>query len=295
MQKGSSCRRIIWDCSTRRRPGSEVRIAFATGGLLVVVFLLILPVRDVRLPEINAFVPMINSLMLLGELITAALLFAQASIFRSRALTVLATGYVFAALLHIPHTLTFPGAFAPDGLLGAGVNSTAWTGGVPSRGIPDCDHRLCRAQASGSLGGFGPDRLKNAQVRAGVLAAIALAGAITLLTTAGHDLLPPYFLNRVDLNYRNALGYQSGMLVLFVIAAVMLFRARSSVLDLWLMVALFGLARRFAADHIAARPVYGWLVLPVCNDAFLASHRDACFDCRIQPALCAAGASDRGA
>ena len=35
-------------------------------------------------------------------------------------------GYVFAALILIPHALTFPGAFAPDGLLGAGVSTTAW-------------------------------------------------------------------------------------------------------------------------------------------------------------------------
>ena len=249
----------LFDTPPTRR---EVRIAFATGGLLVVVFLLILPVRDVRLPELNAFVPMINSLMLLGELITAALLFAQASIFRSRALTVLGTCYVFAALLHIPHTLTFPGAFAPDGLLGAGVNSTAWLAVSRRVAFPIVIIAYVVLKQREPLGASGPDRLKNAQVGAGVLAAIALAGVITLLTTAGHDLLPPYFLNRVDLNYRNALGYQSGMLVLFVIAAVMLIRARSSVLDLWLMVALFGLlVESLLTISLRGRFTAGWYCL----------------------------------
>ena len=28
----------------------------------------------------------------------------------------------------VPHVLTFPGAFAPHGFLGAGVNTTAWIG-----------------------------------------------------------------------------------------------------------------------------------------------------------------------
>jgi Membrane-associated sensor, integral membrane domain len=53
-------------------------------------------------------------------------LFSQVSFIRSRALFVLATGYPFTALIIIPHTLTYPGAFTPTGLLGAGVQSTAW-------------------------------------------------------------------------------------------------------------------------------------------------------------------------
>jgi hypothetical protein len=69
---------------------------------------------------------MIDAIMFVCELIIATLLYAQASGFRSRALTVLATCFVFAALLLVPHAFTFPGAFAPDGLLGARVNTTAW-------------------------------------------------------------------------------------------------------------------------------------------------------------------------
>ena len=56
-------------------------------------------------------------MMCLSDLITATLLYAQASVFRSRALTVLAAAYLYTAprLLLIPHALTFPGAFASDG------------------------------------------------------------------------------------------------------------------------------------------------------------------------------------
>ena len=104
----------------------EIRFALAIVGLLFAALFLILPVLDIRLREIDAFIPMIDAVMLVGELIIATLLYAQAAVFRSRALTVLATGFVFAALLLIPHALTFPGAFAPDGLLGGGVNTTAW-------------------------------------------------------------------------------------------------------------------------------------------------------------------------
>ena len=38
----------------------------------------------------------------------------------------LAGGFLFDALIVIPHALTFPGAFAPAGLLGAGLQTTAW-------------------------------------------------------------------------------------------------------------------------------------------------------------------------
>jgi hypothetical protein len=34
---------------------------------------------------------------------------------------VLASGYLFSALIVIPHALTFPGAFSPEGFLGAGL------------------------------------------------------------------------------------------------------------------------------------------------------------------------------
>lgn len=45
---------------------------------------------------------------------------------RSRALLVLAAGYLFSALMAIAHALSFPGLFAPGGLLGAGGQTTAW-------------------------------------------------------------------------------------------------------------------------------------------------------------------------
>ena len=99
----------------------EIRLGLMIVGLLFGILLVILPLRKVQLTEVPAFIPVIDAIMLVGELITATLLFAQAAVFRSRALTILATGFVAAALLLIPHALTFPGAFAPDGLLGAGL------------------------------------------------------------------------------------------------------------------------------------------------------------------------------
>ncbi len=58
--------------------------------------------------------------------VTAVLLFSQFSTTGSRALLVIASGYFFTSLTAIPFALSFPGAFAPTGLLGAGHQSAPW-------------------------------------------------------------------------------------------------------------------------------------------------------------------------
>jgi hypothetical protein len=105
----------------------QIRLSWITVALLVVAMVAVMAMPNVRLAEVNAFVPVIDTLMLLCDLITATMLYVQASVFRSRALTVLASGFVFIALLLVAHMLTFPGAFAPHGLLGAGLSTTGWT------------------------------------------------------------------------------------------------------------------------------------------------------------------------
>ena len=66
------------------------------------------------------------AIVFVTDLVTAVLLFGQFSITGSRALLVLASGYLFSSLIAIPFALTFPGAFAPTGLLGADFQSAAW-------------------------------------------------------------------------------------------------------------------------------------------------------------------------
>src|SRR5580704_5395782 len=68
----------------------------------------------------------LETAIVIVDLTTSALLFAQFSIVHRSALLVLASGYLFTALIVIPHALTFPGAFSPTGLLGAGSQSSAW-------------------------------------------------------------------------------------------------------------------------------------------------------------------------
>ena len=215
----------------------QIRFSLAIVALLLVAFVLILPVRDVRLRQIDAFIPMIDAIMFLGELITATLLYAQATVYRSRALTVLATGYVVAALLLVPHALTFPGAFAPNGLLDAGINTTGWLSNFRRVALAIAIILYVQLRRTDSAKPPGTER-PAARIKVGVFAAIALAAAVTVLATSGHDWLPPFFLSRSDVIYAHLVGIESVMFVLFIATTTVLYRTRNSVLDMWLLVAL---------------------------------------------------------
>ena len=154
--------------------------ALATAAMLIVAFAALAPFAAVRLLRIDSFVPAVEAIILLTDLATAVLLFHQFSILRMRALLWLASGYLFSALIIIPHILTFPGAFYRTGLLGAGPQSTAWlytfwhfgftvavigyaclkreTGEAPARtaelsgrGLPWCWQRSISLRISGSI------------------------------------------------------------------------------------------------------------------------------------------------
>src|SRR5262245_29815764 len=101
--------------SSRAPDRNHIRKALLVAMLLVAAFLASLPFRRAGLPHVNAFIPVVDTMLLLGDMLTAALLFAQAAVVRSRALIALATGYFFTGLIIVPHALTFPGAFAPAG------------------------------------------------------------------------------------------------------------------------------------------------------------------------------------
>jgi two-component system sensor histidine kinase/response regulator len=102
------------------------RVALSVILILFIAFVVTAPFLYFQLPRVNAFIPAFETAVSICNLITATLIFAGYAISRSRSLLVLATGYLFVALIVVPHALTFPEAFAPSGLLGAGAQSAAW-------------------------------------------------------------------------------------------------------------------------------------------------------------------------
>src|SRR5262249_60217801 len=80
------------------------------GVVLVLLFLFVSvagPPSTLPLPQIPAFIPAYGTAIFVTDSVTAALLFAQFSVLRSRALLALANGYLLTGLIAIPWTLTF--------------------------------------------------------------------------------------------------------------------------------------------------------------------------------------------
>jgi len=241
----------------------EVRACLAIVGLIVIVVIAILPVRNEPLGHVGAFIPMVDAFMFLADMTTAALLYAQAAVFRSRALTVLATGFIITGFLLIPHALTFPGAFSPDGLLGAQVNTTGWIANfrriTPPIAILAYAY-LRHADATSASASHRPP----ARIVWGVLAGLAIVGGATLMATRGHDMLPEFFLDREHLTSTYAIAVETGVFGLFVFATYVLFRTRRSVLDMWLLVALAAwIIQSLVILTLQARFTVGWYALYV--------------------------------
>lgn len=104
----------------------QSRLAFGIIAASVLVFFAILPFAKIQLPKIWAFIPLYQSALAVNDLVTAVLLFGQFAILRLRSLQVLATAYLFTALMAVVHALSFPGLFAEHGLFGSGPQTTAW-------------------------------------------------------------------------------------------------------------------------------------------------------------------------
>ena len=216
---------------------TENAFALAIVGVLFVTYLAVLPVAKIQLGEALGLVPTISTVIFVGELIVATLLFAQAAIFRSSALNALASGYVVTALLLIPYSLTFPGAFTSDGLLHAWPNTTAWLM-ISRRAAAPLSVVLYVLLKRADLAAPAAVDRTPAPVIAWVLAAAALATLLTLSAVFGAGLLPPMFVSRIEVNYPNLTMVNGSLIVLLVVAMAMLLWRRTSVLDTWLLVSL---------------------------------------------------------
>jgi signal transduction histidine kinase len=220
---------------------AQRRLALAVVLALLVAFVIAAgPLSTFQPRRIDAFIPTYGTALFVTDLITAVLLFAQFSIVRSRALAVLASGYLFAALIVIPWLLTFPGVFTPGGLLGAGLDTAQWLYNLRQLGFP------MFVIAYALLKDADPTkRLWQGSVAAGIFSSVALTAALvcaaTLLVTKGHALLPHTMLDPVHFSPLRLYvgGCQIG---LSVAAFIVLWVRLRSVLDLWLMVVMWAYA-----------------------------------------------------
>jgi signal transduction histidine kinase len=218
-------------------PGAaQKRLAFAVVVGILIVFGLITfgPLKGVHLGRVDAFVPAYATALFACDSITAILLYAQFSILRSRAILMIASGYLFAALMLVPWILSFPGMFAPKSLMG-GLQSTnwlyaAWHGGFTIFVIA---YALSKGTDLGR-------RFWQGTVRAAVARNVAATATLALIAgsfcIAGEALLPRVMLDATTFGPSWPWVTAAPLALLFISALIVLWIRRRSVLDLWLMV-----------------------------------------------------------
>jgi signal transduction histidine kinase len=217
---------------------NQERLATVVAVALLMAFVAVLPFTHRQLPHHYPFISFVDTFMFLNDLITAALLYAQFSVARTWGLLTLACGYLFTSLVIVPHALTFPGLFAPLGLLGAGLQSTVWLYifwhiGMAFGAIA---YALLKAKPL-SLSAI---RRSVGGPIVGSIAAIGLlSAALTWIVTARATLLPSIMLDTISANtlWKNILA--PFLIAIFFVAILLIWKRRSSVLDLWLLVVLW--------------------------------------------------------
>ena len=221
-------------------PGpAQKRIALVVVLGLIVVSALITAglFSGIQTSRVEAFLPAYLTAMFVCDSITAILLFAQYSILRARSILVLASAYLFTALILIPYLLTFPGVFTDAGLLG-GLQSSAWVYVLWHCGFP--------VFVIGYA--FSKDRAPsepewNNSTRAEIAESITLTAVLVFvagfLCIAGEASLPRIMLDnsRFGPQWPYLVGAPIALVTVYAIIVVWL--RRRSMLDLWLLVVVF--------------------------------------------------------
>lgn len=227
-------RELFLSTSPARR--IDNRLALAVVVVSSLLFIAAVPFATLPLPQVWAFIPSYQSALAVNDLITAVLLFAQFAIVGRLGLLVLACGYLFTAAMAVVHVLSFPGVFAPSGIIGGGTQTTAWLYMFWHGGFPLAVVYYVLLKKRGAGEGKPADTSRLTPVVA-IFAALALALVSSLAATSGHDYLPAIL---QDSHYTpQAIFILGSAWLLSVVALIALWLRRPhSVLDLWLIVVM---------------------------------------------------------
>jgi signal transduction histidine kinase len=239
--------------NARQRSLVAVVIALLTLGIAVAI-----PFAGVQGPRIDAFLPVLQTVMCVADLITATLLFAQYSIQPQRALLVLASGYVCSGMFAFLQTLAFPGAYAPAGLFGS-TDHAAWFFVFWHTTFPLAiiGYAVLKDANQATI---GPGRSTASMVGITLACLLAVITGLTLLVTAGVGYLPVLYTGGITQQTLAANLVNIMMWLVGVAALVVLFFRRRSILDLWLIVTLVAWMPNFivAALVTTVRFSLGW-------------------------------------
>ena len=192
--------------ATMKPSVGQRRLTLVLAAAVLIATAILAPFGAVQLRRIDGFIPAIESAIIITDFFTAVLLFSQSGIIGSRGLLLLASGYLFSALIIVGHLLTFPGAFAPSGLLGAGLSTAAWLFIFWHLGLP--------ASVIGYAYLIDERRtLTRSAIYWSVTFVIGLACVLTWIVTAHDDALPALFIDQIHVT---PLGSHVTSIVFFV-------------------------------------------------------------------------------
>jgi signal transduction histidine kinase len=213
------------------------RIALAVVVSLLLVSVATAPLSNLPTARIDTFVPVLQAVLCLVNLITAALLFSQYLVRPLLATLVIAAGYVVGGLLAFAQTLAFPGAYSPTGVIGNGWNTAAWLFVLWHTAFPLAALTYALLK----------DRMVSPSHRAGspiaaivvtIVGAVAATAVLTYTASALSGFLPSLYEGAA----RQAKWTDSAKIYLWLLnnlALAVLFFRRRTILDLWLTVTLF--------------------------------------------------------
>ena len=214
------------------------RIALGVVIFLAGVFALVIPFAHMQTARIDAFIPVVQTIIFFADLITAVFLFAQYTIQPQRALLALASGYIFSGVFAFLQTLDFPGAYSATGLISGKPSGAAWLFSFWHITFPlAVIAYVLLKDVNESVG-----RLVKVEPRRAITITIACVLAVTAgltwLGTAGSEYLPALF---VDQTRQTSFTHRlvGAMWLLNAAALVLLFVRRRTILDVWLIVTLF--------------------------------------------------------
>jgi len=239
--------------------GRHQRIAVGIVIHLIIAVAVIAPFSHIHVARVDAFIPVLQTVLSVADFVTAVLLFAQFSIQPQLAMLALACGYMFSGSFAFLQTLAFPGAYAPAGLIGDGPNTPAWMYVLWHSTLPAAI--LAYALSKDTIGvGKLPGRSTRDTILITAACALAVIAVLAWIVTTKTEYLPSLY--TPDSKSLTLLGNQLNLALLIWVAialAVLVFRRRT-ILDLWLMVTLFALMPNLIVAMIGSsvRFTVGW-------------------------------------
>jgi PAS domain S-box-containing protein len=218
--------------STSPATPASRRLALLVGAISLSLFLVLVPFAKTSLGAAHWFIPLNQSVLIVNDVVTATLLFGQLRLTRSPSILVLASAYVFAAAMAILHLLSFPGVFAPGGLVG-GAQSTAYLFIFWHTGFPLTVAAYSLLKERQSVVATPPA----AAIGLALLVTAAAVAALGTLAIVGEPILPKVLQGTQYSPNFNL--FQFGQWAVTAAAFALLWSRRSqSILDTWLLVVL---------------------------------------------------------